>query len=881
MSTTDLLKRDISRADSTNQQDVPAFALFNHFLVNILGMCPLDDISDEDLDYDAENILTGYSLFLRNTNIPVNHQKCLADPTITVTSYLKYSSLTEYLGKIIVLLKKKLPENDFLKDKAAVDDISGIKFQKACKRKQQQKDDTFGHESKIGLYREARHGSKIGFAPHWTALTNCDEICKNMMMHTKGGDTYNNLTAKRAALVITKHAVGRGGESKHLNITNFQYNPHLDCLDPTWTEQKTLSLYSCPLVPNKYGWPTDVYHALGCYFACGNGLYRETGVKNRNNLIPRVASMAGSGVSRWLTSAIRDYMPKEVPEEAKKAYSSVSLRIAGVTEMGAGNVGFFPSHARSGHKIQSNQDKYFDRDDIESSMTAAMCLAGWTDYTASVSLPNLRCLNVPDETIIRLVDELVMNSFDDFKPTGRLWPILCACVASMIMYDRDVIADLKSLGHPDPVNNAPSLALRRAFEKARIIDTRSGSEDTVATLQHWGTIIGDNFRASNPDFHPLTNKSNSTQVINSINNIGESYTALRRENAELKSEVRHVSTVAEGLRVHNNELLTAVQGLQQTVKYMLDQVKKIARWEHVPETPVKRNAAQLSRTRTPPPAAAEKRQRCNSSPADAVEDANLMNQKLPPPTPVVEAATNSEEPPPTTRITVTSLRSNYNNVDTGDTHGGTDIQDIITSATFNGPEVTFKGLKRLERFKDNAKFNHCCSLFAAVATPEQKALLLTLLSRIELRKLADEIADACMLQLTKWEGKETGAKKGYAGVGARVQKIKAWNKSLDLDATAPIPENEVQVQDNDDDETELAAAGAPSLEAVSAAITVNVDNEKMQQKKLADFPKKPRPDTHRLHPSTDNTTVKTTVQTKLGAFPKKPRPDTIRLEPKK
>ena len=507
-------------------------------------------------------------------------------------------------------------------------------------------------------------------------------------------------------------------------------------------------------------------------------------------------------------------------------------------------------------------------------MTAAMCLAGWTDYTASVSLPNLRCLNVPDETIVRLVDELVMNSFDEFKPTGRLWPILCACVASMIMYDRDVIADLKSLGHPDPVNNAPSLALRSAFEKARIIDTRSGSEDTVATLQHWGTIIGDNFRASNPDFHPLTNKSNSTQVINSINNIGESYTALRRENAELKSEVRHVSTVAEGLRVHNNELLTAVQGLQQTVKYMLDQVKKIARWEHVPETPVKRNAAQLSRTRTPPPAAAtaEKRQRCNSPPADAVEDANLMNQKLPPPTPHVEAATNSEEPPPTTGIAVTSLRSNYNNVDTGDTHGGTDIQDIITSATFNGPEVTFKGLKRLERFKDNAKFNHCCSLFAAVATPEQKALLLTSLSRIALRQLADEIADACMLQLTKWEGKETGAKKGYAGVGARVQKIKTWNKSLDLDATAPIPENEVQVQDNDDDETEPAAAGAPSLEAVSAAITVNVDNDKMKQKKMADFPTQPRPKTHRLHPSTDKYYCEDYCSNKVGCLSQKASP---------
>ena len=168
-STTDLLKRDVSRADSTNKQDVPAFALlFDHFLVNILGMPPLDDISDEDLDYDAENILTGYSIFLQNTNIPVNHQRCLADPNIIVTSYLKHTTLTEYLGKIIVLFKKKLCDNEFLNDQAAVDDISGAKFKKACKREQQKKDDTFGHESKIGLYREQRHGSR-GFAPHWTA----------------------------------------------------------------------------------------------------------------------------------------------------------------------------------------------------------------------------------------------------------------------------------------------------------------------------------------------------------------------------------------------------------------------------------------------------------------------------------------------------------------------------------------------------------------------------------------------------------------------------------------------------------------------------------------------------------------------------------------
>lgn len=309
-----------------------------------------------------------------------------------------------------------------------------------------------------------------------------------------------------------------------------------------------------------------------------------------------------------------------------------------------------------------------------------------------------------------------------------------------------------------------------------------------------------------------------------------------------------MSTVAEGLRVQNNALLNTVGRLEQTVSYMLAQVKKIARWEHVPETPAtaKRNAA----SRTPPSAslAAKKSRHCNSPPeagSDAMEyDDSLMNQKLPPDTINI----NSEEPPPMATTGIT-LRDNYNNVDTGDTHGGTNIQDIITSATFNGTEVTFMGLTKPARFKDNAKFNHCCSLFAAVATPQQKELLLASLPRMQLQQLADEIAEACILQLTKWEGKESkNSRKGYAGVGLRVQKIKVWNKSLDLNATAPLPKE--KAQDNDDNEMELATAEeeAASLEAVSAAITVNVNSDNMQQKKLSDYPKKPRPITHRLGP---------------------------------
>jgi hypothetical protein len=138
------------------------------------------------------------------------------------------------------------------------------------------KSDTFGVESKVGLYRVARHGKDTKGTPHWTCLINCDEICKNMMDRTKTDDTYNDLTAKRLALVMNKHAVARGSEFERLNIKKFVYNSYLDVLDTTWTETKTLKTYSCPFV--------DVFHSLGCYMACGRRLYRHGGNPDNSNL---------------------------------------------------------------------------------------------------------------------------------------------------------------------------------------------------------------------------------------------------------------------------------------------------------------------------------------------------------------------------------------------------------------------------------------------------------------------------------------------------------------------------------------------------------------------------------------------------------------------
>ena len=116
----------------------------------------------------------------------------------------------------------------------------------------------------------------------------------------------------------------------------------------------------------------------------GKLLYRNPYISdklkgNANHIFPEQAIMKGSDASTWLSKSIREYLPDEVPDEEKSKLSAVSLRIGGITEMGVGNVGFYPSHARSGHTIDTNQEKYFDRDNIESSLEAAKCLGGWAN----------------------------------------------------------------------------------------------------------------------------------------------------------------------------------------------------------------------------------------------------------------------------------------------------------------------------------------------------------------------------------------------------------------------------------------------------------------------------------------------------------------------
>jgi hypothetical protein len=194
------------------------------------------------------------------------------------TSFLKYTGLNEYLSRAFLVLKKICPKNECWNDGDGLSNISGEKFKRACQRSQSKKDDSFGQESKVGLYRKARYGGVVdpSYPPHWIFICNCDEICKQMLLKTKAkaNDLSSRMMEKRLSLSFTKHAVGRVMENQGTWIG----------ATGLWVEMKTIS--STPYVPNKDGYLTDVLHSLGSSFVVGKGLHLPPGGEMCTKVMP-------------------------------------------------------------------------------------------------------------------------------------------------------------------------------------------------------------------------------------------------------------------------------------------------------------------------------------------------------------------------------------------------------------------------------------------------------------------------------------------------------------------------------------------------------------------------------------------------------------------
>jgi hypothetical protein len=105
----------------------------------------------------------------------------------------------------------------------------------------------------------------------------------------------------------------------------------------------------------------------------------------------------------------------------------------------------------------------------------------------------------------------------EFGPNEHLRPILHACVASLIMYDRDVVRNFNKTNRDGTHTQFIHAKLRQLFIQASVYDTHAtsrlpdgASDDTkaIATLNYWGQIIRE-------DFHNqmLTSSHSQTRAI--------------------------------------------------------------------------------------------------------------------------------------------------------------------------------------------------------------------------------------------------------------------------------------------------------------------------------------------------------------------------------
>jgi hypothetical protein len=118
-----------------------------------------------------------------------------------------------------------------------------------------------------------------------------------------------------------------------------------------------------------------------------------------------------------------------------------------------------------------------------------------------VSLPSLKWLEVPETTINKLIASLVTNTVDQFEPNESLRQILRGSIATLIMYDLDVVSDFKR-ANKDGVQFVHA-RLCQSFINTSTFDARAtvnlptdATDDAkaIATLNYWGEILPTKFR---------------------------------------------------------------------------------------------------------------------------------------------------------------------------------------------------------------------------------------------------------------------------------------------------------------------------------------------------------------------------------------------------
>jgi hypothetical protein len=351
-------------------------------------VCAKATIFDEMLpaEIEADNLemeIVDLMIFISNNPIPQNYGKLFQPPPGRAAQgeedveepvkLLASSTLVKYVGGIIQLFRNKFPDHE---------DFDGLgkhdspefwsrlhsQFGTAVTRFHHQ----IGSEYILAdndiqpIYSSNQYTPPPTQIQDYVSLIDLQYILKKLIKDAKPGGrgvVDDGPLQRRALIALTFMCVAWGGEVKFIDTNRFMYHPMLGCLDLVWTELKTTNRYSMPVFPNKSTYESDVFHCLGGWFLCEDGLHRSHNEQGFETfLFPSLHRIRNDSVTKKITSAIRGVLPNNLTQEMVKRYSAKSLRKGSITQLmmkpglTVGDV-----CGRSGHSTGTNIDTYADK----------------------------------------------------------------------------------------------------------------------------------------------------------------------------------------------------------------------------------------------------------------------------------------------------------------------------------------------------------------------------------------------------------------------------------------------------------------------------------------------------------------------------------------
>ena len=374
---------------------------------------------------------------------------------------------------------------------------------------------------------------------------------------------------KLAEFVISRSALGRGGEHAFCRWNETTYDPYFRCADMTWHQLKTTS-EQCMLLPvDRTHYCLDVYWALGAYFMYGGLERNEFNPIVKDYMFPYLHNMKKDNVSRKMTNNIRRHidvsgMSKEEAKTHKNRFSSRSTRIAAMTENRLQpDLTVLEEFTRSGHKsrgINSEAEGYIASTPANN-FPGGLALAGYKNLHMVPMPPTLDALHSAREATARLVKAMYCVDVEQFKEGGALYILLEMCTARLV-------ASFNQLLRETGKDNEIVMRIQRACILAKIDDPavkRVGQHRAFEVLQDWSARITNHFEEENAKLL-VTHDGKVSTALESMTGAIKQF-GVRLANVEA-SVAESVGT--RRLLEREKELMAEVKGLKAHLELMTE-----------------------------------------------------------------------------------------------------------------------------------------------------------------------------------------------------------------------------------------------------------------------------------------------------------------------